>query len=176
MAKAVFLDRDGVINEENKGSYILRTEDFVFCEGATEAIAQLASVFDYVLVVTNQRGIGRGLMTTQDLELIHQRLRAGVQAAGGRIDAVYFAPAADRDDAFRKPNTGMALQAKKQFPEIDFATSVMVGNNLSDMLFGKRMGMHTVYLHTTEEPVVLPHELIDEQFDSLHSWVASLSI
>lgn len=61
----------------------------------------------------------------------------------------------------------MGIQSKKDFPEIDFEQSVMVGNNISDMQFGKKLGMKTIFLHTTRDPQILPHEFIDEQYPSL---------
>jgi histidinol phosphatase-like enzyme len=74
----------------------------------------------------------------------------------------------------RKPNTGMALKAQEDFKDIDFARSVMIGNNYSDMKFGRSMGMKTVFLHTTQPAQELPNEWIDEQYDSLASWIKTL--
>lgn len=172
--RALFLDRDGVINIEKDGSYIFGPEELHFYEGALEAIAAARRHFDIVLVVTNQRGIGRGMMTAGALHDIHASLLRSLQDKGGHIEAFYFAPSADSDNELRKPNTGMALLAKADYPEIDFSRSVMIGNNLSDMQFGKKMGMHTVFLHTTKDKIELPHELIDAQFDSLASWSKTL--
>lgn len=172
--RALFLDRDGVINIEKDGSYIFSPDELHFYDGALEAIAAARRHFDLVLVVTNQRGIGRGLMTAEALHEIHASLLLSLQDKGGHIEAFYYAPSVDSDHELRKPNTGMALLAKADYPEIDFSQSVMIGNNLSDMKFGKKMGMHTVFLHTTKDKITLPHELIDEQFDSLSSWAASL--
>jgi len=168
--KALFLDRDGVINEEKDGSYIFHKDEFIFYENALKALVQLAKKFDYVFIVTNQRGVGRGFMTEAALHDIHQHLIDEVNAAGGKIDSVYFAPSIDSNHSHRKPNVGMALDAKRDFPDIDFRQSVMVGNNLSDMKFGKTMEMKTIFLHTTQAPIPLPHELIDEQYDSLYAW------
>lgn len=172
--RALFLDRDGVINIEKDGSYIFGPDELHFYEGALEAIAKARQHFDIVLVVTNQRGIGRGMMTEEALKEIHASLLLSLQNKGGHIEAFYFAPSIDNNNELRKPNTGMALQAKADYPAIDFSRSVMIGNNLSDMQFGKKMGMHTVFLHTTKEKIDLPHELIDEQFDSLASWSKTL--
>jgi len=173
MAKALFLDRDGVINQEKEGSYIFSVAEFVLYEGALEALAALSSQFDYLFVVTHQRGIGRGLMTEDDLQEIHQHLDRELRAAGGRIDGFYFAPAVDRNDAYRKPNIGMGLAAKADFPDIDFDNSVMVGNNLSDMKFGKSLGMKTIFLYTTLPAFTSAHALIDEQFPSLQAFAQS---
>ena len=74
MARALFLDRDGVINEEKDGSYIFNKDEFVFYQGALDALVALSRKFDYVFIVTNQRGIGRGLMTHEALTEIHSHL------------------------------------------------------------------------------------------------------
>lgn len=172
--RVLFLDRDGVINVEKEGSYIFNRSEVTFYEGALEAIAAAQKQFDLTLVVTNQRGIGKGLMSEKDLEDIHQYINAELAKYGGKIDHFYFAPATNRDDAMRKPNTGMALQALQDYPGIDFNRSVMIGNNFSDMRFGKAMGMRTVFLHTTNEKQLLPNEWIDEQFEGLAAWSLNL--
>ncbi len=175
MATALFLDRDGVINEEKDGSYIFHKDEFVFYEGALEALSRLSRMFDYVFIVTNQRGVGRGYMTERALLEIHDHLTEEVVDAGGKIDRIYFAPSIDSNHSHRKPNTGMAEDAKRDFPAIDFTQSMMVGNNLSDMEFGRRMGMHTIFLHTTQDRIDLPHALIDKQYDSLASFYTDYS-
>jgi D-glycero-D-manno-heptose 1,7-bisphosphate phosphatase len=172
----LFLDRDGVINEEQEGSYVTNWNEFRFCEGSVEAITALSKVFGSIIVVTNQRGVGKGIMSMEDLKDIHERMAAAIAGSGGRVDKIYSCTAVNDDDANRKPNTGMALQAREDFRDIDFHKCVMVGNNLSDMLFGKRMAMHTVFLSTTKAPVLLPHDIIDEQFGSLKAWADSLHL
>lgn len=174
MKRALFLDRDGVINIEREGSYVLSKDTFIFMDGVLEALAKLRPLFDYVLVVTNQRGVGRGLMTERDLEDIHLYMSEAIAYHGGHLHHIYYAPHMDRDHEDRKPNTGMARSAISDYPDIDFSQSTMVGNNLSDMMFGKKMGMHTVFLHTTRPAIILPHELIDEQHASLWDWYVSL--
>ncbi|RYZ15816.1 MAG: HAD-IIIA family hydrolase, partial [Sphingobacteriales bacterium] len=166
--------RDGVINEEKDGSYIFRKDEFVFYPGAVQALVDLSARYDYVFIVTNQRGVGRGYMTEQALLEIHDHLTEEVVAAGGHITRIYFAPSIDSNHSHRKPNNGMALDAQRDFPDIEFDKSVMVGNNLSDMQFGKSMGMKTIFLHTTQAKIAMPHELIDEQYDSLSSWSQQL--
>lgn len=172
--RALFLDRDGVINKEKPGSYIFHPGEFEFYESACAAMAWLSKFFDYLIIVTNQRGIGKGLMTEEQLEKIHDYLKKSIAAEGGKIDAIYFAPHLDNAHPRRKPNTGMALEAIRDFPDINFEESVMVGNNLSDMQFGKSMAMTTVFLHTTQPPMSLPHPLIDQQFASLKAWAENL--
>lgn len=172
--KALFLDRDGVINEEKKGSYIFNIDEFIFMPKVLEALQLAANHFDYIIIVTNQRGVGRGYMTEEDLDKIHSYLINKVTANGGRIEKIYFAPNIESDHPDRKPNIGMGLKAANDFPNIDFTQSVMVGNNMSDMQFGKRLGMQTVFLHTTQAPISLPHELVDCQFPGLYEWTQTL--
>jgi len=175
MANALFLDRDGVINVEREGTYVLHKDEFKFYPGAEAALVHLSRLFDYVFIVTNQRGVGRGYMTLDALHEIHDHLTAIITNAGGKITNVYYATAVDSNHSHRKPNTGMAQDALRDFPDLDFHQSIMVGNNLSDMQFGKTMGMKTIFLSTTQAPVTLPHELIDEQYDSLQSFAAKHS-
>ena len=101
-------------------------------------------------------------------------MRMVVAEHGGRIDKVYSCTATTDDDRNRKPNTGMGLQAQEDFPGIDFKRCIMVGNSHSDMEFGKRLSMHTVFLTTKHEPVELPNDLIDEQYTSLQAWAKKL--
>ncbi len=170
----LFLDRDGVLNEEAVGSYITSWPEFQFSEGVLPALKALASLFGTTIIVTNQRGVGRGLMTLETLREIHQRMRAEIEGAGGRIDKIYAATALETGDHNRKPNIGMGTQSREDFPHIDFRKSVIVGNSISDMEFGKRLGMYTVFLHTTLPALALPHALVDEQAESLAAWTGSL--
>lgn len=171
----LFLDRDGVINKEIVGTYVTTVDEFTFCEGATDALQTAGEIFGKIIVVTNQRGVGRGIMNTAHLREIHNEMKACVLATGGRIDRIYACTAISDDDHNRKPNIGMGLQAREDFPEIDFSKSMMVGNSLSDMAFGKRLGMHTVFVTTKMDPFDLPNDLIDEQFPTLQAWAKNLS-
>ncbi len=157
----LFLDRDGVINFEKKDDYIRNLDEFTLYEGVLEAFKLFANKFHKIIIVTNQRGIGKGLMTHDDLHTIHHHLQKEVTSKGSNIDSFYYAPDLETDAINRKPNTGMAMQAKADHPDIDFAKSIMIGNNISDMLFGKTLGMKTVFLQTTN-PQQDVHEAIDE--------------
>lgn len=148
----LFLDRDGVINRRLPGDYVRKWEEFEFLEGVLPALRMLAGLFGRIVVVSNQQGIGKGLMTEKELKHIHSQMQREVEAAGGRIDAVYFCPGLARDrPPCRKPDTGMALQAREDFPEIDFARSVMAGDTASDMEFGSRLGAVNVLIGEDEE-------------------------
>lgn len=162
----LFLDRDGVINEDNIHGYILNWEAFHFYPGVKEAFSVFAGLFPRILVVTNQRGVGRGLMSLANLNLIHANMEAALREAGGRIDQVYFCTGTESSDPNRKPNPGMAFQAKEAYPEIDFSRSIMVGNTKGDMEFGRNIGAFTVYIHTREDKIPHP-DTVDARFDNL---------
>lgn len=144
----LFLDRDGVINKKLPNDYVKHIEEFEFIEGAQEAISKLGITFGRIVVVTNQQGIGKGLMSTQQLNEVHDYMQSSLIPFGGKIDSIYFCPdLAEGKSNCRKPNTGMAEQARIDFPEIDFKKSIMIGDSLSDMQMGKRVGMLTVYVN-----------------------------
>lgn len=170
----LFLDRDGVINVETVGSYITNWNEFIFHEGVVRSLKDLSQIFGNIVVVTNQRGVGKGIMTKDDLKEIHANMQQSIAEGGGRVDKVYSCIAVSDLDHNRKPNTGMGIQAQQDFPEIDFKRSIMVGNSMSDMEFGKRLSMRTVFLTTKHAPYELPHDFIDEQYGSLQEWTASL--
>ena len=151
----LFLDRDGVINVKPPEDYVKRWEEFCFIPGTLEAIRKLAGIFGKVIVVTNQQGIGKGLYTPADLEFIHSNMLEKINESGGRIDRIYYCPdLAAYNPPCRKPNTGMAYQAKEDHPQIDFKKAVMVGDSISDMEFGKDLGMYLVYV--SENISILP--------------------
>lgn len=170
----LFLDRDGVINYEKHKDYIHTWDEFYFYEGVKEAIAVFSKKFKYVIVVTNQRGIGKGITRTEDVDLIHKNMKAEIEKKGGRIDAVYFCPDLDESSPNRKPNPGMGLQAVSDLPGIDLSKAIMIGNTLSDMQFGRNMGVKTIFLPTTRPEVDLHDERIDAVYDSLISFARAL--
>lgn len=163
----LFLDRDGVINNEIRNGYVLSWDMFRFQEGVLPALSKLAKQFSRIVLVTNQRCIGRGLLTTEGLEAIHAKMLEAITASGGRIDKIYYCPDIDSASPCRKPNGGMAMQAKKDFPEIDFSKAVMVGNTLSDMQFGKNQGMTTVFIPSTKPELPFPHPQMDYRCNGL---------
>ena len=163
----LFLDRDGVINNEIKDSYVLQWDMFHFADGVLEALPLLAARFGHIVIVTNQRCIGKGLLSEEGLNTIHQHMLQEITAAGGRIDRIYFCPDVNNDSPCRKPQGGMAIQAKTDFPEIDFSRSVMVGNTLSDMNFAKNLGMKSVFIPSTQPHQPFPHPLMDARCNSL---------
>ncbi|MCL2682054.1 MAG: HAD family hydrolase [Bacteroidales bacterium] len=167
----LFLDRDGVINRRLIDDYVKTPDEFVFEDGALEAIAKLSKCFERIVVVTNQQGIGKKLMTEQTLHEIHEYMKNQVEKAGGRIDAIYFCPDLKHSKSiFRKPNVGMGLLAKRQFSNIRFKQSVMVGDSISDMKFGKKLGMKTIFISNDKLLVASYSKLIDQNFNSLSEY------
>lgn len=149
----LFLDRDGIINTDVIDDYIKNWEEFKFVNGCLDALKLLSPVFTYIFIVSNQRGVGRGLMTMDDLNLITENMLLKVEETGGRIDKAYYCTSTDSRNIDRKPNPGMALQAQRDFPEVDFKKSIMVGNMPGDMLFGRNIGAYTVFIPTRDDGV-----------------------
>lgn len=146
-AWSLFLDRDGTINKRLVNNYVTEWDQFEFLEGAMEGIAACSMTFGTIVVVTNQQGIGKGLMSHDSLHDIHEQMMERIQINGGRIDEIYYCPHLASDDPYcRKPNPGMALEAAQDFPDILFNKSIMVGDTESDMEFGRRLGMRTVLI------------------------------
>ncbi len=170
----LFLDRDGVINEEKVGEYVLHWGEFIFSKGVLETFKKLSDRFGKVIVVSNQRGVGKQLMTEADLQSIHLEMQREVEIVGGKIDKIYYCTEKDDKCFNRKPNPGMAFQAAKDFPEIDFDKSIMVGNKPSDMRFGRSAGMFTVFVTTTNPDQPFPHPDIDLAFDTLSHFAEAL--
>ena len=137
----LFLDRDGVINHEKYDDYIHNWDEFIFYDGVKEAIAIFASKFKYIIVVTIQKGVGKGVTQREDLHVIHKNMKAEIEDAGGRIDGIYFCTDIEETSPCRKPNPGMGLQAINDLPGIDIAKAIMVGNTISDMQFGRNLGI-----------------------------------
>jgi len=158
----LFLDRDGVINEKLENDYVKNWDEFKFKDGVLQAIAGLGKIFGRIFIVTNQRGVGLGVMTENKLNEIHGKLLSEIASASGRIDKIYCCTAVDNTAECRKPNIGMGLKAKSDYPEIEFSKSVIVGDSISDMEFGKNLGMKTVFIRNGKEYIELDDLLIFE--------------
>ncbi|HNZ42531.1 MAG TPA: HAD-IIIA family hydrolase [Bacteroidales bacterium] len=143
----LFLDRDGVINKKLPDDYVKSWDEFEFLPFATASLARLRKYFGRIIVVSNQQGVGKGLMSQADLEAVHEKMCRMITADGGFINKIYCCTdLASSGSLNRKPDIGMALQAQQDFPEIDFSKSLMVGDALSDMEFAAHLGMVAVYI------------------------------
>jgi len=167
--KYLFLDRDGVINKRIPDDYISKWSDFIFLPHVLDSLKIFASYFRKIIIVTNQQGIGKGIMTEIELKDIHDKLITTVEKNGGRIDAIYYCPQLkDEKDNCRKPSLKMATKAQNDFPQIDFSKSIMIGDTYTDMLFAKNAGMHRVLIqnkYTTAKDKELSNFIINNLND-----------
>ena len=173
----LFLDRDGVINLHYPNDYVKNWDEFYFLENVLDAIKKLSEIFKRIIVVTNQQGVGKQLMREEDLRFIHSEMLREIRKYGGRLHATYSATDIRENDIkqMRKPNIGMARQAKKDFPEIDFAKSIMVGDSVSDLEFGRNTGMLTVFIGEEQKLRDEQKKLADCFCDSLFSFANLLT-
>jgi len=151
--ETVFIDRDGVVNEKlPEGQFVRSLADFKLLDGVPEAIGRLNQAGLCVVVVSNQSGIAQGLYTAADVLAIHASLRNTLAGYGARIDGFYFCPhGKDGGCNCRKPLPGMFEQAQAEFPDIDAASSIMIGDSLPDIEFGHRLGMRAFFIEGTPE-------------------------
>lgn len=131
----LFLDRDGVINEPIIDDYAKVPEDFIFCNVAVNALGELKALFKRVVIVTNQQGVHRQVMSEQDLEDVHLKMYRSMKSIGvSYFDAAFFAPyLRSADHPWRKPSNGMYAKAKEYFEDIDWEKCIMVGDSPGDM-------------------------------------------
>lgn len=142
--KTIFLDRDGVINlKALEGEYIKSWKEFHFLRGVIDAIRLLNDNNYRVIIITNQRGIARHLMTMQDLHVIHSSMEEVLQRHGAHIDGIYVCPHEKGTCHCRKPDIGLFLQAEQDFP-IDKSRSWMIGDSKSDIEAGRNYGIRTI--------------------------------
>jgi len=178
---AIFLDRDGVLNRKMpEGRYVASWADFHLLPGVAEAVGRLNRAGMRVLVVSNQRGIALGLYTAADVNAIHAGLQALLGSHGAHVDGFYFCPHDRGQCTCRKPLPGLFEQAVAEFPTIEAATSAMIGDSLSDIEFGRRLGMLTVFINGDPEHqkpgAEAAAELADLRFGSLAEAVNALLI
>ena len=171
----LFLDRDGVINTRILGGYVRTWSQFEFLPGVTDAMKILSEEFPRIIVVSNQQGIGKGLMTKEELDTLHEKMISEIERNGGRIDRIYYSPFLEKEGSLiRKPNIGMALMARKDFPQINFKRSVMVGDSISDMIFGKRLKMVNAFISEDIIHIRKNFRLVDFTFPDLLSFATEL--
>jgi D-glycero-alpha-D-manno-heptose 1-phosphate guanylyltransferase len=169
----LFLDRDGVLNKRIANDYVKNVREFEWLPGSLRALKILSEFFGKIIIVSNQQGIGKGLMSENDLKVIHEKMLNDISQNDGGVDAVYFAPQLKTENsAYRKPEIGMALQAKKDFAGIDFLKSVMAGDSSSDLQFGRNAEMINVFVNT--ENINVDEKLFDYEFPDLLSFAQSL--
>lgn len=145
--RAIFLDRDGVICE-NRSDHVKSWREFKFLPEVKRSLAVLSQLNLPIVVVTNQAAVGRGLMATELLEDIHQRMVAEITAHGGRIDRVIYCPHRPEDECnCRKPKPGMLLQAAAEM-DLDLSGSYLIGDAATDVQAGQQVGCHNILVLT----------------------------
>ena len=149
-ADTLLLDRDGVINRWLPGDYVDSWEKFSFLPGILESLREWAGHFRRIFLVTNQRGVGKGRMTQEQLETVHARMRSEIAAAGGRIDGIYLCTAVSEDDPRRKPNRGMFDEILAAYPDVRPERTVMLGDSRYDREFAANCGIGFVLMETSE--------------------------
>lgn len=166
----LFLDRDGTINKRLPGDYVRSWHQFDFLPGVLDALQVFTKYFKYIFIVTNQQGIGKELMTHEDLQRLHERMLDEFSMNYIFIDEIYYCPdLASYDSINRKPNPGMALRAHEEYGDVFFKKSLMVGDTESDMLFGKNLNMKTIWINNREPDILRPQEkIIDLEVSSLN--------
>ncbi len=167
--KAIFLDRDGVINRKlPEDHYVSTVQEFSFLPGVFEALKALKQLGFLLIVVTNQRGVARGFMTEDDLSTVHQYMCSVLKDEGSGLDAVYHCPHEKFENCTcRKPEPGMITTGCEDF-NINISESYMVGDSESDVQAGRRAGLRTVHISSH------PSSFADLSFSSLLDFVSYL--
>ena len=177
--ETVFLDRDGVVNEKMpEGLYVAQWSDIKVLPGVEEAIGLLNRAGLRVVVLSNQRGIALGLYTAENVRAIHAEFQKMLAASGAHVDGFYFCPHDKGQCNCRKPLPGLFEQACGDFPGITAVRSVMIGDSKSDVEFGRRLGMTTVFIDgdpQRQKPgAEAARELADLRYSSLYQAVMDL--
>ena len=151
--KAIFFDRDGVINERILGGYIRRWDEFHFMPGVGETLKQTKDRGYLAIIITNQRGVGLGLMMQSDLDAIHERMQSELQHGHGvQFDDIISCTDSQNESGRRKPSPAMLLEAQKKY-DIDMSVSWMIGDTPSDIEAGNAAGVKTAFLlNAHDEP------------------------
>lgn len=137
----LLLDRDGVINVHRPGDYVKNWSEFQFVEGFLSFISEYSKSFKHIFVVTNQRCVGKGIITDEILREIHEKMVDEIKKVSGRIDKIYCCTAILDSDECRKPNIGMFKEIMRDFPDVVPQNCIMLGDMESDMLFAERCGI-----------------------------------
>jgi D-glycero-D-manno-heptose 1,7-bisphosphate phosphatase len=172
LVRYVFLDRDGVLNRKMpEGAYVCDWAQFQWLPGAIEAVARMNRAGLTVILVSNQRGIALGLYTHEQLNLIHTNMQSQLERHGARLDAIYYCPHDHGQCHCRKPEAGLFEQAWQRFSQANPQNSLVIGDSLSDIQAGHRLGMKTIFINgeadSQKAGATVAAELADEVASSL---------
>jgi histidinol-phosphate phosphatase family protein len=146
-ATTLFLDRDGVLNRHLPGDYVRSWKQWEWMPCVLQELPKWAAKYERIVLVSNQRGVGKGVMTDEDLARVHAQMMADILDVGGRIDLILTCTAVSEEDPRRKPNVGMFLEACSLLPDIDAKSSVMLGDTQTDAAFAANCGMQFILLN-----------------------------
>ena len=153
--KAIFFDRDGVINARILGGYVRHWNEFELLPGVIETLREIKQRGYFAIIITNQRGVGLGIMSEAELHVVHEEMQREMERlAGYRFDDIIFCTDVDNTSNRRKPSPAMILEAAEKW-NIDLERSWMIGDSMSDIEAGQRAGTKTAYLvtqHSEEIP------------------------
>jgi histidinol-phosphate phosphatase family protein len=171
ITKAIFFDRDGVINRRIKGGYVRSWSEFELLPEVGEVVAEVKRRGFKAIIITNQRGVGTGVMTEEDLSQIHTELQKLMKESHEAHfdDILYCTDASDASER-RKPSPAMLLEAAERW-SIDLSASWMVGDSASDVLAGERAGTRTAYLVTEHTEKIPPATVVLERLSDLLNFV-----
>lgn len=156
-ATAVFLDRDGVINTKPPaGDYVKTWGEFQFLPGVKDALRLLRQRGLTLILVTNQRGIAKGVMTETALQALHRRMQEELRNAEAQFDAVYYCPHEEGQCSCRKPAIGLFQRALKEFPDIE--SSIVVGDSEVDVEAAKRLGSQAILIVSDPQTLQTAHQ------------------
>ena len=160
MNKAIFLDRDGVINKERK-DYVKTVSELEIFENISWCVKELKQRNFLVIVITNQSAINRGLTTVEQIKNIHSHIQEFLKKSNVQIDGFYFCPhRPDENCSCRKPKPGLILNASNDF-DIDLQSSWMIGDNESDVLAGQQAGCNTIQIKNNNELVDVIKQILN---------------
>jgi D-glycero-D-manno-heptose 1,7-bisphosphate phosphatase len=180
MRRAIFLDRDGVINR-NRADYVKCWQEFEFLPRALEGIRKLAALDVPIIIITNQSIIGRGLVTSAVVDSIHQRMQQAIEQAGGRIDAIYYCPHHPEAGCdCRKPQPGLLLRASREL-SLDLSHSYLIGDAESDVQTAMGIGCLPIFVKSGRGNDLLDHLdtsqrttlRIEDDLESAAHWLRS---
>ena len=150
LADTLFLDRDGVLNRHLDGDYVRSWAQWEWMPGVLQELSRWSAKFRHIILVSNQRGVGKGVMSDEDLSRINARMMADILEAGGRLDLALYCTSVAEEDLRRKPHIGMFHEACALFPDIDAKSSVMLGDMPVDAAFAANCGMNVILLNPEE--------------------------
>lgn len=166
MHRALFLDRDGIINQRLVGDYVRTPEQFVLLSEVLPIMTSARQCGYKLILITNQQGVGKGLMTTADLDAVHKAMQSQLDEHGVRLDAIYVcADLASSNSPRRKPAPGMLLEAIADFG-LDPAQCWFLGDSISDAQAGKSAGVRTALVGefaTDDADIIAPSLALMQQ-------------